>query len=290
MTANRKNGFFCPAGYLFILALAFACFLLTAVRASAAGATLVQDDAGLFSESEIRQMRDIAQELVEEYDINVLLLTTERSYGYTSAAYAENFYEDGGYAGNGANGGLILVIDLGNREMNLVTDGVVMRFITDSREERIYDKGYVYASEGNYSLAMLAMLIEAGKCMEQGIPGGQYLYDRETGRISRYRSLTVVEIVIAAGIALAAALAAASFVKRGYTKVKPYEYALGQDADFRITGQQDNLVNQFVTHRRLPRANISTGGGRGSGGGGNRTTTHTSSGGRTYGGGHGRRF
>lgn len=295
MKADRRAAERCRNLFRGVLCALFLGLLLTGTRAAAAGDVLLRDSAGIFKESEKEQMRETARELAQDYNINVLLLTSDQYFGYgrTSVMYMEDLYEDEGYAENGAKGGLLFLIDMDNRELLLVTDGIAMRFITDSREEAIYDAAYGPASVGDYGGAMLAMLYRAANFMEQGIPGGQYLYDSETGRISRYRSLTPVEIGFSALAAFLTAFIVTTVLKSRYKKVKPYEYAVGQNANCRITAQRDDLANQFVTRRRLPRANIPTGGGGGrsrGGGGGTRTTTHRSSGGRSYGGGHGRKF
>ncbi len=274
-----------------ILALAMVCFLLLGARALAGnGDVLVDDAADLFTFAQAEQMRDQARYMAEKYDINVLLLTTDNAGGLSSSAYAERFYEDEGYYGNGADGGIILLIDLDNRELNLVTSGTAIRYITDAREEAVYDAGYGYAAQERYGNAMLAMLQCVWDFMDSGIPSGQYNYDTETGRISRYRTVTLLEALVAFLAALVCALFAARTLKHSYGEVKPYEYSVGQNVDFALTGQKDELVNQFTTRRIRPRVYHSSGGGGGHTGSTRRSSTHRSSGGHSYGGGHGRKF
>lgn len=256
------------------------------LRAGAAG--YVFDEAGLFSGSETAQLSEMAAKLEETYHMNFLMLTVEDAQGRSSRDVAERFYENGGYDSDGKRGGILLLIDLDNRELNLVTNGEMILYITDAREERIYDAGYEYAAEGDYGKAMTAMLEQTASYMKKGIPDNQYTYDTETGQIVRHRSISTGDWLIAVGVALGCALSACVFLHRRYRRVEKYEYSLGQNADIRITGKEDRLVNQFVTHRRIPK-DPPPGSGSGTSSVG-RSSTHTSPGGGTFGGGHGRKF
>lgn len=276
-------------GFLRYLCLLCAALLLIgccAVRVGAAG--YVFDKAGLFSGSEAAQLSETAAKLEETYNMNFLMLTVEDAQGHSSRDVAERFYENGGYDSDGKKGGILLLIDLDNRELNLVTNGEMILYITDAREERIYDAGYEYAAEGDYGGAMIAMLEQTASYMKKGIPDNQYTYDTETGQIVRRRSISTGDLLLAVGVAFGCALSACVFLYRRYRRVEQYEYSIGQNADIRVTGKEDRLVNQFVTHRKIPKDPPPGGGSGGSSGG--RSSTHTSSGGGTYGGGHGRNF
>ena len=268
--------------------LAVVCLLFAGSVVCAQASEHVFDIADLFSTSETNRLSELAEELEETYDMKFLMLTVDDAQGRSSRDAAEYFYESGGYDSNGKRGGSVLLIDLDNRELNLVTNGEMILYITDAREERIYDAGYEYASEGDYGEAMIAMLEQTAAYMKKGIPDNQYTYDTETGRIVRHRSISLSDWLLAAGIAVLCASFACFFLYRRYRRVEQYEYSIGQNADIRITGKEDRLVNQFVTHRRIPRDPPPDGGSGGSSAG--RSSTHTSGGGGTFGGGHGRSF
>lgn len=272
----------------YILAVCIASLVICGCTLRVWAAGYVFDDAGLFSDAETAQLTQTASELEETYNMNFLMLTVADAQGRSSRDAAERFYENGGYDSDGKNGGIVLLINLDNRELNLVTNGEMILYITDAREESIYDAGYAYASEGDYGGAMLAMLEQTAACMKKGIPDNQYTYDTETGQIIRHRSLTAGDWLLAVGVPLCCAAFACVILYWRYRRVKKYEYSLGQNADIRITGKEDNLVNQFVTHRRIPKS-PPPGSGPGSSAGG-RSSTHTSHGGGTFGGGHGRKF
>ncbi|MDO4345038.1 MAG: TPM domain-containing protein [Eubacteriales bacterium] len=248
----------------------------------------VFDEAGIFSGSETKKLEKLAQEMEETYDMNYLLMTAEEAWGMSSAELAEDFYETQGYDKNGRRGGAVFLIDFDNRELYVATNGDMIYYLTDERIERICDAGYDYASEGEYGQAMTAMLEQTAVYMKKGIPDHQYTYDTETGRVVRYKSLSAGEFGMAAAIALAAAALVCFLVYRRYSSVEKYEYAVGQNGDMDLTGKEDRLVNQFVTHRRIVRE-PPRGGGSGGGSFSGRSSTHTSSREGTFGGG-GRKF
>lgn len=272
------------------LVLFFLTAFLMPLRAAGAGSH-VFDTAGLFSDAETRRMEETAVGMEEKYRMNILMLTTDDAKGRTSAEVAEDFYESGGYDQNGKKGGIVLIIDMDNRELNLVTAGNMIYFITDAREERIYDAGYGAAGGGLYGAAMIDMLEQTEYYLKSGIPDNQYTYDASTGEIVRYRSLSLSEVLLAAGAALLLASLCCMSVKRRYRTVQAYQYAPNQNVQIDVTDREDRLVNEFVTSTHIPTAPPPSGrGGRTGGSSSGRTTVHHSSGGGRYGGGHGRKF
>ena len=245
---------------------------------------LIQDDAQLFSVVEQQEIAALSQEIQDGYQMNVLVMTCEDAQGKESNEVLEDTYEEYGMESNDAKGGIALIIDMDNRELNLVTERDMIYYVTDYREERIYDAGQQYAADGEYGEAMLAMLNTTLEYLQDGIPGNQYTYDTETGRIKRYHRLTSEDVLAAFLAALLVSGITFVVLYRRYKVVKKYRYSTEKNASLTITAQNDRLVNQFVTHRRIEQDHSSSGGDSG------RTSTHSSSGGHTYGGGSGRGF
>lgn len=245
----------------------------------------VYDYGSLFTAEETAELEKEAAEIAEEYEMNILMLTTNDAAGRSSAAYAENFYEENGFDTNGVRGGIVLLIDMDNRELNLVTNKDMIYYITDQREEKIYDAGYDDVKDGEYGSSMKHMLEQTKEFLEDGIPDNQYTYDTKTGKIVRHRSLSGGEIAAAFVTALLCAGISCLILYRRYSNVQKYNYAVNDHADIRLTGQRDEQIDKVVTRRRKPQSS-SSGGGSDSG----RSSTHTSSGGGTYGGGNGRSF
>lgn len=263
-------------------------FLLMVMTVSVYADSGVVDNGALFTDGERKELEEDAAEVAKKYDMNIFLLTTEDANGMSSTEYAEDFYESNGYDTNDARGGIVLLIDMDNRELNLVTHKDMIYYITDAREERIYDAGYDEVTEGDYGECMEDMLDQLEDFLKAGIPDNQYTYDTETGKIVRYRSLESGEIAMAFAVAFACALIACLILWRKYSTVQDYDYSVSENADMKLTVKSDHMIDMVVTHRRKPKPEHHGGGGHGGGGG--RSSTHRSSGGGSFGGGHGRKF
>lgn len=265
--------------------------LLVFLLAASVGADALQvhDDAGLFSQDEADKLETAADELRSKHHMNFVIVTTEDAEGKSARAYADDFYMDNGYYDNGERGGITLLIDMDNREVYVSTAGDMLYYVTDEKVEEILDEGYTYVADGDYAKAMVKMLERADDIIEDGIQKDQYIYDEETGKIIRYKSLTALDIVLAVLLPLLFAGGICFGVYRKYSFVEKYQYSINQNADMKLQNRSDHLVNQFVTKRRIPKNPPPGNGGGGSMGGSGRTTVHTSSGGGSFGGG-GRKF
>ena len=115
--------------------------------------------------------------------------------------------------------------------------------------------------------------------LEDGIPSDQYNYDTETGKISRYRSITVYEAIGAAVIALLCGGGFAAAVLGSYRlKRKTYRYPYESRAKVPFTRRDDQFRHRSITQRRIPREPPS-------GGGSGQSSVHTSGSGTSHGGG-----
>ncbi|WP_077609882.1 TPM domain-containing protein [Clostridium sp. Marseille-P2415] len=259
------------------------------------GEKRVFDEGGLFSGEETKRFETQIQSMKEDMNMDVVIVTTEDAGGKTAGKYAEDFYIDGGFGVGKDHSGVLFLIDMDNRELYILPVGKMNRFLTDKRWNAILDDAYDSVSSGEYGTCAQSFLTGVAKYYKAGIPGGQYNYDKETGKISVYRSIKWYEAALAVLVGLFAAGVSCSGVVRQYSMKKERGWAKNSlmayraDCQFWYSDQADDLVNKTVTHVIIPRNH--GGSGQGGGGGfssGGRSTTHTSSG-RTMGGG-GRKF
>lgn len=275
----------------FHLLLAFLLFCLLPGQAVKAETdhTYVFDNAGLFSQDEADRIEETIQDLKTETDMDYVVLTIDDAEGKTSREYADDYYEATGLGTHGNYSGLLYLIDMDNREIYVSTEGDMLRYLTDARIDSILDNAYEEVADGNYAASALSVLEDARTYIAEGIPQDQYNYSSETGEVDPYsekKGFPILALVFGAAAGLVAAIAAFLGVKGKYQLTfETYHYPLSEKSDMRLTVSEDRLVNQFVTHRRIPK-NPPSSGGKSSG---SRTTTHRSSSGRSHGGG-GRKF
>ncbi|MDF2886667.1 MAG: hypothetical protein K0R23_1052 [Lacrimispora sp.] len=253
----------------------------------------VYDDAGLFTADQKDEFETTIQSMKKEMNMDVVIVTTGDTGGETAKDYAENFYIERSFGMGSDDRGALFLIDMDNREMYILPVGKMNRFLTDQRWNRILDDAYNEISQGDYAACARTYLTGVRKYYREGIPGGQYNYDADTGEISVYHSIEWFEAALAILVAAAAGAAVCGGVTSQYSMKKVKRRAANSllsyraASEFHYSRQDDSLVNTSVTHVIIPRNT----GGNGSNGGmssSGRSTTHSNSG-RTMGGG-GRKF
>jgi uncharacterized protein len=252
--------------------------LFNPLRAFAASDT-VDDQANLLSPEERTELSKQADAINKEIKGEVFILTTTTNSEKPRKFANEQLKNRVGKNNNGA----LLLLDMNQRKIYLSTSGNMIDFITDKRRDQLLDDVTAAMKDGNYYQASAAYLSNAKDFVDAGVPGGSYRKDEKTGKITYYKSITPVELTI--GVIIAAVVAIGFFVSvrlRYQLKTGTYRYPYRQNAQLDLTERQDQLVNSFVTTRRIPKPSNNNGGG----GGG---STTNSSGGGTFGGG-GRSF
>lgn len=261
---------------------------INVIAANAVSKSEVFDQASLFSETELQDITNQAKALSDSQKMTIVVVTTDDANGKTARAYADDFCMDQGFYELGDNGTVLFLIDMDNREVYISTSGGAERYLTDERIKNIIDAGYDALANGQYKQCISNMLTKAEDFIAKGIPSGQHNYNEETGEVSVYRSLTLVEVLIVFATAVGAgALVCAGVIGKYRLKWGTYRYPFREKSHLRLTVKNDRFINQVVTSRRIPRNPPP--GSSGGGGGGGRSTTHTSSGGGSFGGG-GRKF
>lgn len=243
----------------------------------------VNDYAGLLSSDEISELERQITDMREKTDWDIFAVTTYDAEGKSSREYADDYYDE---CTAEDSDGILVLIDMDNREIYISTSGNAIRYLADERIERVLDEGFYYAGEGEYASCLSAILSTAEYFYDSGILQEQENYDVETGAISEYRSLTWMEVVPILLLAVGAGLAIYVIVIKSYSmKGGRYDYPYMKYGKIELISQEDRFIRQYVTHQRIQTNSGAHGGGHSSG----RSSVHRSSSGRSHGGG-GRRF
>ncbi|MBR6027643.1 MAG: TPM domain-containing protein [Clostridia bacterium] len=274
-----------------LCALMLALLLLTSLSAALA-APLVNDEAGLYTESEISQMEQLITRMRNKYQVDVTVLTTRRvptGGTQTTVSFADAYYEDNGYGLGKDRAGVVFVVDMNNRFNYLSTAGVMIDYLNDHRVESILTSADSYLSYGRYGSAMIAELNATERYLAQGIEEGSFRYDSVTGeRLSGlYNALTRSEMLVATAAGLAVALIMIFSVRGSYQlKGSTYRYALQDNSQRQLRVDTETFLRETVSKRRITQDHPS-GGSRPSGGhsSGHGSSVHISSGGMSHGGG-----
>lgn len=244
--------------------------------------TLVIDNANLISQDELIELNNKANLLSDQYNMDIVIVTSDNAEGKTSREYADDFFDYNGF-GVGANyDGILFLIDMDNREAYISTTGIAIRYLTDARIESILDMVFDGGmAQGNYYGAAMGFLDGTEHYLKEGIPSGQYNEPEEVAKVNR---LTLMDLTIAliGGLGTGGAFVMSTKSQYKFRKQSnPYSYRSNSIVNF--INQDDKLTNSFISHRIIPKPKPPSASTMG------RSTTHRSSSGRSHGGG-GRKF
>ncbi len=252
---------------------------------------LVFDRADLLDKSQEKELTEKAQSLSVQYQADFVLVTTDDAKGKTAQAYADDFYDEHKFGYDEEYGrGLLLLIDMDNREVWLSIDGdrdaAVHRLFPESVCQSLIGQAAEYLPDDAYGAFTVlldgAQTVFSGgtkdevfggyedEFFDNGYDGIESLPPGTTQQpVKRwYQRLSIVPVVI--GIAAGAVAVLIMRKNTGGTMTvgnSTYEVRSAK----RIVAQNDQLVNVRHTTRHLdPPPSAST---------------HTSSGGHTHGGG-----
>lgn len=240
----------------------------------------INDQSGLFSTEETTQLQQKITSLEEKTKASIFILTND-SNSMDSQRAADYYVLD--KIGKDENG-ITFYIDMSQRKFVISTSGNMIAYFTDKRVNAALDAIEPSMKSGNYLAAADSFLASIQQNYEEGVPSGHYRIDSETGKITRYRTLTTTEIIIAIIVALVSSgVFFVISISKYQLKFGGYKYPFREKSSISLFTKEDRLIHSFVTTRRIPRNN-SNGGGSGFGGGGAGSTTHNTGGG-TFGGG-----
>ncbi|MHC5269769.1 TPM domain-containing protein [Enterococcus sp. LJL98] len=238
----------------------------------------VTDEAGLFTAEERDELTRLAQEINQAIK-GEIFITTQIANETDPETFSDNFLRD--RIGNDQNGS-VLLLDMTQREIYISTSGNMIDYLDDARIETLLDAVYDGMASGDYLQAAQSYLSLTKEYVAKGVPRGHYRVDRETGKITYYKVLTLGEMLFALAIALVISAGFFIVIKSRYQlKRGTYTYPFLEQSSFQLKKKEDHLTNSFVTTRRIPKPSSNSGGGSGGGG----STTHSSGGGSFGGGG-----
>ena len=235
------------------------------------------DDANLLSSNEETELLDKLDEISERQQCDVVVVTTNGTGGRSIQEFADDYYDYNGYGMSDEDSGILLAVDMDNREWAFSTYGYGITAFTDAGMEYM-EKAFVhYLSDGDFygGFNKFADLCDA--FITQANTGDPYDYQNLPK--DPFNPLFIVAAII---LAFGAALIPIFVYRSQLKSVKPAGGAMNYiDGNLVLTAQNDMFVTSSVTRTPRPK---STSSGSGKGG----SSTHRSSSGRSHGGRSGR--
>ena len=246
---------------------------------------LVLDEAGLMGVEMSAALDAKAWEISLANNLEACILVLNGTGGKPLKYYAADYWDENGYGYGPGHDGVMLALDLAERDWFILTTGDGIRIFTDYGVRVIGDEIVPYLSNGRYYEAFDRYLDLAGEFAVEANTNQPY----DTNHEYRGKPKTLAEkLGMAAPIGLVTSLLTTLFgmgsMKKGmhtvHRKHGAAQYARRES--MRMSRQADVFLYHNRHVERLPEPRS------GGGGGGGGSTTFTSSSGVTHGGGGGK--
>lgn len=130
-----------------LLSLLLLLILLCSLTLTAyAAPPRVNDYAGLLNAGDAAALEEEFAYYKESFDLDVVVVTVDSLDGKTAQAYADDYYDYGGYGENG----VLLLVSMGEREWHISTSGTAIGLIDDSDLVYLEDRIVPHLSDGDY--------------------------------------------------------------------------------------------------------------------------------------------
>ena len=117
----------------------------------------VHDLAGLLSGGEETELGDAMQALRKEYETDVAAVTVDENPG-TAQQLADDIFDYCGFGYGASKDGVLLLIDMDNREVAITTTGEAQYSIRQSQMDAILDEIAPKLTAGDYAGAVEAFI------------------------------------------------------------------------------------------------------------------------------------
>lgn len=157
----------------------------------------VVDNAELLSTDEEDRLSESISEVMGKYGFDIVIVTELSIGGASPAAFAENFYDSRNYGCGDTYDGVLFLLDMGERDWYLCTDGIGTVIFTSKKIDGIGNRIVSDLSAGNYYSAFDRLIneLEDGLSDYNAHPVKKGGLDR--GQIMLFLILTVIGIIIA---------------------------------------------------------------------------------------------
>ena len=130
----------------------------------------VIDDAGILSDYDETRLSSQIDEMTQQYQIDIVLMTENRRQEGTAQAEADMQYVNRGYGIGEGKDGILFLLDMGSREWAISTNGAAMTMFSDYDLSALGDHAASgYFSSDQYYQGFQSYLKELDKTLERNL-------------------------------------------------------------------------------------------------------------------------
>lgn len=157
----------------------------------------VFDYAGLFNAQTAAALEQKAQGLTLQYLQDIVIVTIDDAQGKSSMAFADDFYDYNGFGIGPDYNGLLLLIDMDNREFYITTTGSAIKAFNDAKIETMLDNIFPHVSKGNYAGGVEAFLRDIDRYLgKAGKPGAARYWSWDFFGIGLFVVIMIMGVMI----------------------------------------------------------------------------------------------
>ena len=110
----------------------------------------IYDFAELFSDNEEKKLYNEVSDYISKHNIDLSIVTIDYNNKHNSESYADDFYDYNDFGKGNNRNGILVLIDMYNRQIYISTTGSAINNYTDKKIDYILDKVYKYLTDKEY--------------------------------------------------------------------------------------------------------------------------------------------
>lgn len=217
----------------------------------------VVDNADLLTQTEENELSEKLQDISDELQFDVVVVTTNSIGSKTATEYADDYFDYNGYGRGSNNDGALFLVDMGDRKWAISTSGYGIEAIVDSALDDMEEEIVPYLKSGDYDGAFNEFADLTYDIVNDAKNGKSYS-NSTTSTTKNHKNIgtnLIVAFSIGAGISLIIILVYRSKLKPVKFQKEAMEYIV--PGSFNLRRSDDVFLYFNITKVPIPKNNDS---------------------------------
>lgn len=217
----------------------------------------VVDNADLLTQTEENELSEKLQDISDELQFDVVVVTTNSIGSKTATEYADDYFDYNGYGRGSNNDGALFLVDMGDRKWAISTSGYGIEAIVDSALDDMEEEIVPYLKSGDYDGAFNEFADLTYDIVNDAKNGKSYS-NSTTSTTKNHKDIgtnLIVAFSIGAGISLIIILVYRSKLKPVKFQKEAKEYIV--PGSFNLRRSDDVFLYFNITKVPIPKNNDS---------------------------------
>ena len=217
----------------------------------------VVDNADLLTQTEENELSEKLQDISDELQFDVVVVTTNSIGSKTATEYADDYFDYNGYGRGSNNDGALFLVDMGDRKWAISTSGYGIEAIVDSALDDMEEEIVPYLKSGDYDGAFNEFADLTYDIVNDAKNGKSYS-NSTTSTTKNHKNIgtnLIVAFSIGAGISLIIILVYRSKLKHVKFQKEAKEYIV--PGSFNLRRSDDVFLYFNITKVPIPKNNDS---------------------------------